>query len=460
MNEKLLKEILKILKKELSLDFSDKEYMMYLEEKIEKAYIKEQEHNLSTEDFVNAIRNEIPTFFKNYQDMKKTFDKTAKDSKQRFGISINFELIDLFKIIDLCNSKEDFIKKKNDYFKKLANDPRFQGFDYIFPGLQNVSLDELKNIRKNILENVECLTPEWSGKMRMNIDTGKPLIINRKINEELFDFTYLNKIANFARENNMKMRMHNIIWHSQFPLILKNATREDSLKFLDLYMKKIYEQYSDVIYTVDVLNEIASDTPDKVLRDSPWKNLLDDEYYIDVLRLAKKIFKNIPLAYNEYGEERPEKRKNIIDIINKIKQVEQKENITLLDVIGIQSHYSNQTTDKSIKDVYRDYSKLGKEIQVTEFDVSNNGNNKKLDLQTNRIYRTVMGSAAAYGVKLINMWGISSKISWKSNKINNFLDENGNQTIYIQKILKTFSNKHKQNMNLNQKNISEKPKQL
>lgn len=443
MDEDTLVKILKTLKNELSIDLTDEEYKMYLEEKIKKAYTKAKEHNISENDFISMVKIEIPTFLQNYANFKQLLEnqKTRNDSK--FGISINFQLIDLFKIADLCTSNEEFIKLRDEYFVSLSVDPRFQGFNYIFPGLESITLEEIKNIKQNILTYVDCLTPEWSGKMRMIIDSKKDLIVNGKINENIFSFEYLDKIADFARQNNMKLRLHNIICHSQFPQFLQNATKEETIMFLDTYMHKLNERYKDIIYTVDVLNEIASDTPDKILRDSPWKDKMGDEYYIEILKIAKKNFGNIPLVYNEYGEERKEKRRNIIFIVNKIKSVEQIENTSLLDIIGIQSHYSNHTMDASIKEAYHDYSSLDKELQVTELDVSTNEVSQNCDLQTNRIYRTVLGSAIASKVKLINFWGVSSSISWKSKKINNFLDENGNLSVYAKKIVECFSNKYK-----------------
>lgn len=449
MNDQILIDILNKLKKELSIDTSDEEYMMYLEEKVEKAYIIEKEHNFLKDDFIARIKKELPIFLGNYQKMKKNFEKAQSEDGLNFGISINFELVELFKIAEVCESDEEFIIMRDKYFTDLGNDPRFQGFDYIFPGLKDIMLDEVKNIRENILENVDCITPEWAGKMRMNIDSRKQLIMDGKINDEIFDFTYLEKMVNFARENNMKLRLHNIIWHSQFPSLLNDATKEETLLFLDAYMKKLNESFGEVIYTVDVLNEIASDTPDKVLRDSPWKDKLGEEYYIDILRLAKKNFENIPLAYNDYGEEQSEKRKNVIEIVNKIKNVEQKEGKILLDVLGIQSHYSNQTQDSDIKDAYEDYSKLGKTLQVSELDVTNSGDEKNIDFQTNRVFRTVLDTAAKYGVKLMNVWGVSSKVSWKSKKVNCFLDNKGNKSIYSKKILSCYSSKFKNQNSLN-----------
>ena len=106
------------------------------------------------------------------------------------------------------------------------------------------------------------------------------------------------------------------------------------------------------------------------MKESSWKDKLGDEYYIKVLRIAKKNFGNIPLFYNEYGEVRESKRNHILQVINRIKEVEKQENVILLDGIGIQSHYSNQTPDNDIKRAYMDYAKTGKKLQITEFDVS------------------------------------------------------------------------------------------
>lgn len=442
MNDELLKRILNTIKDELSINLDDQEYMMYLYEKIEKAYVKANEYNISVNDFISRIKLEIPTFLKNYNDMKKTFDDQEKNNDSKFGISICFQLVDLFDIAELCSNNDEFVILRNKYFESLSTDLRFQGFDFIFPGLKEINLEEINNIKNNILKYVDCITPEWAGKMRMNIDPREELFVNGKINDNIFKFDYLDKMANFARKNNLKLRLHTIVWYQQIPYFLKNARKEDVLLFLDVYMSKLYQRYSDIIYTVDVLNEIASDTSDKILRESAWKDIIGDEYYIDILRIAKKNFKNIPIAYNEYGEEHVEKRRNVMTIVNKIKSVEQKENIHLLDVIGIQSHYSRLTTDESIQDAYRDYLTLDKELQVSELDVLNNGLDDKIDYQTNRVYRTVMGTASASKVKLINLWGVSSIVSCNSKRINNFLDANGNVSIYSQKLIKCYSKKN------------------
>lgn len=307
----------------------------------------------------------IPDFIEQYKRISIDVEQMKNLQNSNFGISINFELIDLFEISKQCNNNEEFIKLRDKYFESLGKDPRFQGFDYIFPGLRDITYEDTIKIYNTIINEVDCITPEWAGKMRCILDIGKSLFVGNEINMEIFDFEYLDKLANFARSNNMKLRMHNIIWHKDFMPCLENASSEQIYKFLDVYIEELSKRYSDIFYSIDVLNEIASDTPDVVLRDSRWKDKLGDDYYINILRMAKKHFPNTDLYYNEYGEERPEKRKNIIEIIKRIQEVEERERITLLDGIGIQSHYFTKTTDESIKGAYVDYAATGKKLQIT-----------------------------------------------------------------------------------------------
>lgn len=443
MDEEKLQIILKTIYEELNIDQLDEEYNRYLEEKVLKAYNYEKQHNMPFEEFVSSIKTLIPDFLEQYRRIKNNVDNMKKSQSSNFGVSICFQLIDLFEISKQCNNNEEFTELRDQYFDRLGNDPRFQGFDYIFPGLKDISYEDTIKIYNNLVRDVDCITPEWSGKMRCIVDIRKPLFVGNDINMEIFDFEYLDKVANFARENNMKLRMHNIIWHQDFRPFLENASSEQIYKFLDVYMRELSQRYSDVFYSIDVLNEIASDTSDKLLRDSKWKDKLGEDYYINILRIARKHFPTIELYYNEYGEEHPEKRKNIIDIIQKIQKVEKEEGITLLDGIGIQSHYSTLTSDESIKSAYSDYAKLGKKMQITELDVSNNGDQQDFNYQTNRVFRTVLDCATSFGVQLFNIWGISSKVSWKRGIIDNYLDNEYNVSKYSQKIIDTYSKKKK-----------------
>mgnify|MGYP004475035891 FL=1 len=449
MEGQKIQKILSELYKEFDIYPDDEQYKNYLTEKIIKAYGYEKKYNISEKEFLTKIKGEVPNFINQYKRLKSGIDNMSQSNDSSFGISISFQLIDLFDIAKMCNNNEEFQIQKQKYFNSLASDKRFSGFDYVFPGLKEVNFEQIRNIENNICNNVDCITPEWMGKMRAIIDIEKPVYVDGDINDEIFNFDYLDKVANFARQHNMKFRMHNIIWHKDFMPIFDNMSRDEILYFLNVYMNKINSRYGDIMYAVDVLNEIASDTSDKILRDSKWKTKLGEDYYIDILKIAKKIFEDIPLFYNEYGEERTEKRKNILSIVNKIKQEEEKNGIILLDGLGIQSHYSNVTQDQDIKQAYLDLTQTGKQLQITELDVSNDGTNKQFDYDSNRVFRTVLDCASTLGIKIMNMWGISSSISWKKDKINTFLDSDGNISQYSSLIVKTYKKKIKEEIKTN-----------
>ena len=441
MQDQRIATILNLYHEELKNYSEDEEYLLYLVEKIEKAKDIAKYNQMSEEDFIKAIKEELPRFLGEYQRMQSNVNVIASSYNTNFGISISFQLIDLFKIVDECTNDESFQERKRLYFEELSKDQRFQPIeDKIFYGLKDITYEELLNIRQNVLSNVDCITPEWMGKMRGVIRQNQPLFINGVVNESVIDFTYLDKIAEFARNNNMKMRMHNIIWHKDFLPSFEGLSKEQLLEFLSVYMDRLYSRYGDVIYTVDILNEIVADEPDKVLRDSKWKEVLGDRYYIDILKIAKANFKEIPLVYNEYGEENAHKRKNIIKVINDIKEYEEETGKTILDGIGVQAHYTIGTQDNDIKEAFRDYYETGKEIQITEFDVAYRDENPT---QTNRVYRTILDCAAAYNIGLVNLWGVSSRISWKSNQVSNFLDKDGNIIPECKKILNAYSLKLK-----------------
>ena len=78
------------------------------------------------------IKKEISHFIDEYDRLKENISLISSEQNTMIGTSINFELIDLFKISKECNSNEEFIMSRNSYFKKLSLDPRFQPIENLF----------------------------------------------------------------------------------------------------------------------------------------------------------------------------------------------------------------------------------------------------------------------------------------------------------------------------------------
>lgn len=442
--KKQIKEFIIEVIKNLNYDPNDLELQKYLLEKGIKVLNKINTENYSIEQIKKLIYDNVPTMIKEYLRMQQAItNKSLK--KTNFGTSINYQLVELFKILNCVSSENEFNIMKNQY---LQSQPA------IFPGLQKSTYEEIKNIYKNIIENCDVITPEAEAKMTLTINNSMtPFNNDGSVNTKIFNFSYLDIIINFAKQNNMKVRLHTLIWHKHFPKILANCSKDQIITFLDSYFSYIANRYdTNIFYTIDVLNEIVADINSEefkqgnVLRNSKWKEKLGDDYYITILKLARQNFPNSNLTYNEYDETNKQKRDKMISIINDIKQEETKTDTILLDSIGLQSHYHEYTTDEEIKATYTDLSQTRKNLQVSEMDITkiNNPN----DIQINRVFRTVLDCAANYNIDSFTCWGPSSSISWKSKKVRTFLNNNGEIDSNCMQIVETYSQKRK-NKNLN-----------
>lgn len=428
----------------LNYDPNDLELQKYLYEKGTKAFHKINSGNYSLDEIKNFIVTNVPKMMEEYLRMKQVITKKSL-TNTNFGVSMNYQLIGLFKLLNDVSSVDEFDMMKNRYLKSQPT---------IFPGLLECTYEEIQNIYHNMIDNCDVITPEAEAKMTLTInDQMEPFNSDGTVNSQVFNFSYLDTIVAFAKQNNMKVRLHTLIWHKHFPKILDNCSKNQIITFLDTYFSDIANRYdADTFYTIDVLNEIVADIHSEefkqgiILRNSKWKQKLGDDYYLTVLKLARKNFPHSNLAYNEYDETNQEKRKRMISIINDIKQEEAITGTILLDSIGLQSHYHEYTTDEEIKEAYADLSHTRKRLQVSEMDVTKIDNQD--DVQVNRVFRTVLDCSATYNIDSFTCWGSTSSISWKSKKVKTFLNDNGDIDNSCKQVVDTYSQK-KKNKNLN-----------
>ena len=337
-----------------------------------------------------------------------------------------------------------------------------------------MSYEQLIKIKDYVDTYLSSLTCEAEMKMSALLKG-----YNRESQQIDYRFGMADKVYNYAKSHGKAMRGHTLVWHnhelkealdsyieqklgcsmSEYeknnPKDFKKKRRQFTLEFLGEYMKNVGEHYPGC-YCWDVLNEIVPDmhnnTPTEHereigLRNSMWNEYIgkDEEgndFYIEVLKLARK---NLPegtqLFYNEYGEQHPEKRKAIIEVINKIKAYEQKYGVTLLDGIGLQSHYDLTMDEMQLDEVYRDFSSTGKKIQVTEVDILPGKNKDGEPLAPDKekyevLWKKIFELANKYKIEAFTGWGISDKLSWFRNCGCTMVDKDGNIKEFAQEFLR------------------------
>lgn len=190
--------------------------------------------------------------------------------------------------------------------------------------------------------------------------------------EDTYNWEEADLIANFARENGLKLRGHALIWHRQAgEWIFKNkdgsqVSKEVLFERMKKHITDVVTRYKDVIYAWDVVNEAVSDEENEFLRSSPWYEIAGEEYILKAFEYAREADPNVQLFYNDYSAIRPGKRDKIIKLVKMVQDAG-----IPIDGVGIQGHFSiYEPTEPELREALDKYGELGVDVQITELDVS------------------------------------------------------------------------------------------
>lgn len=334
---------------------------------------------------------------------------------------------------DSLESKNDFIRDPNislrrkiDYLRKSGelNDEEFKILDDLIRS--SSSVDELINginssFGKDKVHRMyeiirECSPIEKSGIKSTNQKATNNLIkeITSKYNsitidqeakygsvyleDGTFDFRGLDKSLDFAKRMNKQVRLNTLLFYMDCPEELYNLEKNDSNKEivksrLSDYVYSITKHISDSGYgntvrSVDVFNELLNrfamdgEVPYKYRGDieqgsepsdnikAGWLKHLDIEDLCDVIAIARGNMPNVDFMYNDDNLEDPRKMDETIKLIQRIQEYERGHGIKLIDSIGTQMHIDNSVSIESIEAMFRNLSRLGLPIEVTEFDMA------------------------------------------------------------------------------------------
>lgn len=373
---------------------------------------------------------------------------------EKLGASIGFQLIDIFRIMEdnslslnekkqkILEYQEDLKKPKTGIAISSNKGQNVKNGYYVFGNIDKMNYDSLMNTKKYVDSVLSSFTCE--GEMKMSIIIAG---YDSETHSIKYNFSLADKIYDYAMEHGKDMRGHTLVWHKHEPEILDKyiedrlgCSLEDYQKensetffekrkkltkdFLAAYIKTVGEHFPNC-YCWDVLNEIVTDIPFEEKRDnirhSKWFEYLGEDFYIDVLEIARdNLPKGTKLFYNDYGEQYPQKRKAILEIIEKVKKYEKKTGKVILDGIGLQSHYDLNVTEQQLEEIYHDFSTTGKEIQVTEVDIApgidEEGNHIPYNLnnieQYAKIWSKIFELSERYDVQAFTGWGVNDDLSW------------------------------------------------
>jgi endo-1,4-beta-xylanase len=286
--------------------------------------------------------------------------------------------------------------------------------DY-FPIGAAVSPDVIQKTDGLIKKHFNSLTPENDMKFQ---------IVHPE--EEVFKFDNADQIVNFALQNRMKVRGHNLVWHLTPDWLFKGpdgerVSREVLLERLERHIKTVVGRYRGKVYCWDVINEaVEDDDRPELLRDTEWLEIIGEDYLNKAFQWAHEADPDALLFYNDYAAEVPAKRDKIVKLIKKLK-----DQGVPIHAIGIQGHWHlGELSFDDLRYAIEFYASLGLQVQITELDLSFYSLNDlvsrypkpttaQLELLANT-YSKIFNILREYKQLIagVSFWGVTDDQSW------------------------------------------------
>ncbi len=260
----------------------------------------------------------------------------------------------------------------------------------------------------------------------------KPISVHPKEGE--YTWERADRIADFCRQNGIKLRGHCLAWHSQFCDWMfydkkgKFVKKEVLYARMKEHINTVMKRYADVVYAWDVFNECITDNgrAKQPLRESNFYKIVgSDEFIRKAFEFAREAAPNALLFYNDYNECDPAKRDRIYNMVKEMKAAG-----VPIDGIGMQGHYNIYgPSEEDMDAALAKYSEIVDHIHVTELDIRvnqemggqlqfsrNEGavitNDQKL--MQEKQYSTFFRVLRKYSKKVdcVTFWNLSDRDSW------------------------------------------------
>lgn len=297
-----------------------------------------------------------------------------------------------------------------------------------------VTASEIPPIRQELIkQQFNSLTPGNELKPDSVLDHATSKSDPKYDENPAVNFDRAKPILDFAKEANIPVRGHTLVWHSQTPRWFFTegystaadaplVSKELMLKRLENYIRQVLEytqtNYPGLIYAWDVVNEAINpgegDENGFRVKDSLWYEVIGPEFVEKAFEFARKYADpEVKLFYNDYNTEENGRMLYMKRLVKGLKEK------GLIDGIGLQSHL--RVDGPSLVDVntsFMEYGKLGLEIHITELDMGLKDNSEEAIFDQAKKYKRLfmfiknVCETGLADITNVTFWGLSDDISW------------------------------------------------
>ncbi|HSW38942.1 MAG TPA: endo-1,4-beta-xylanase [Acidobacteriota bacterium] len=282
----------------------------------------------------------------------------------------------------------------------------------------------------------------------------KPQYLSRS--KGVYDFSGAEPIIAWAKENNLLLHGHTLVWHSQSANWLTNntdkspVTRNEARKNMEQYINEVAGYYAGKVISWDVVNEAFDggslpfdDWRDVLRKNSPWyiayangadpeKGETAGDYIYDAFVFARLADPNAILEYNDYNETDDWKREAMALMAEELNEKWKTDprntypGRKLIEGLGMQSHHHTEHPEvKEIEASIQRFIEAGVRITVSELDVPvgrYNGPTSPVltfaqEVEQAIYYARLFEYYKAYDAHItrVTFWGKADGQSWRGN---------------------------------------------
>ncbi|SDT20277.1 endo-1,4-beta-xylanase [Actinoplanes derwentensis] len=274
-------------------------------------------------------------------------------------------------------------------------------------------------------------------------DTAYMTIVNREFNSLVaendmkwdatepqqgrFNYTNGDRLVSHAQSQGMSVRGHALLWHQQQPSWAQGMSGSALRNAAINHVTQVATHFRGKIYAWDVVNEAFADGGSGGRRDSNLQRTGND-WIEAAFRAARAADPGAKLCYNDYNTDGVNAKST--GIYNMVRDF--KSRGVPIDCVGLQSHLGT-TLDSTYQQNIQRFADLGVDVQITELDVAQGGNQANIFAA---VTRACLAVARCTG---ITVWGVRDSDSWRTGENPLLFDNSGNKKAAYTSVLNALN---------------------
>ena len=223
-----------------------------------------------------------------------------------------------------------------------------------------------------------------------------------------FNFGPGDNLVAFAQAHSMRVRGHNLVWHSQLPSWVSSLPTNQVQAAMETHITTEATHYKGEVYSWDVVNEPFNE--DGSLRQDVFYNAMGSGYIADAIRTAHAADPNAKLYLNDYNIEGENAKSNAM---YSLVQSLLSQGVPIGGV-GLESHFIlGQVPSDMLANMQR-FAALGVDVAVTELDdrIQLPASSANLAQQATDYSTVVSDCLAVTRCVGVSQWGVGDADSW------------------------------------------------